>query len=87
MQLVDQPKLKICRMSLSGRQGNLSLIPLHYLIATPEGVEYVREDHELTLYTVDEMLAFFHRAGFNAKYDPEGISGRGLYIAKLAEST
>ncbi len=83
MQPVDTPELKICRISVSERRGNLSLIPFHYLIATADGVEYVREDHELALYTADEMLGFFERAGLKVKHDEEGISGRGLYIARL----
>jgi SAM-dependent methyltransferase len=83
MQSVDTPDLKICRMSVSGRRGNLSLIPFHYLIATPDGVEYVQEDHELAMYTVDEMLGFFERGRLKVKHDPVGISGRGLYVARL----
>jgi len=83
MQLVDLPDLKICRMSLTSRQGNLSLVPLHYMIATRHSVENIREDHELALYTVDEMLGFFKRAGLSVTYDAEGISGRGLYVARL----
>jgi SAM-dependent methyltransferase len=86
MQPVDLPKLKICRMSVSGRRGNLSLIPFHYLIATPDGVQYVQEDHELALYTVEEMLGFFERARLKVKHDPEGISGRGLYVAKVEQA-
>jgi ubiquinone/menaquinone biosynthesis C-methylase UbiE len=27
--------------------------------------------------------AFFHRAQLEAEYDPQGISGRGLYVARL----
>jgi SAM-dependent methyltransferase len=82
MQVVDRPDLKICRTVVTSRQGNLSLVPFHYLIATPDGVEYVREDHELALYAVDEMIGFFQRAGLEVKYNSEGISGRGLYVAR-----
>jgi SAM-dependent methyltransferase len=80
---VDTPDLKICRMNVTGRRGNLSVIPFHYLIATADGVEYVREDHKLALYTVEEMLGFFERVGLKVKHDAEGISGHGLYIARL----
>ncbi len=81
---VDRPEIKICRMSVSGRDGHLSLLEFHYLIANADGVEYLREDHRLALYTVDEMLAFFQAAGLEASYEPEGIFGRGLYTAVRA---
>lgn len=79
---VDRPDLKICRMNVSGREGNLAQIRFHYLIATRDGVEYLQEDHELALYTVQEMLEFFDCAGLQVKYEPEGLFGRGLYIAR-----
>jgi SAM-dependent methyltransferase len=83
MQTVDQPDLKICRMGVTGRQGNLALLPMNYMIATPNGLDYLHEDHELALYTVEEMLAFFQRARLKVEHDPVGISGRGLYVARL----
>lgn len=80
---VDHPDIKICRMNVSEQDGNLSRVRLHYLIATNAGVQYLQEDHELALYTVDEMLQFFQRAGLKVSHDVEGISGRGLYVARL----
>ncbi len=80
---VDLPDIKICRMNVSAQDGNLSSFRLHYLIATSAGVEYIQEDHELALYTVDEMLHFFQRAGLRVSHDATGISGRGLYVARI----
>lgn len=79
---VDLPELKICRMNVSDRRGGVSLLRFHYLIATPEGVEHVEEDHELALYTTDQMLGCFRSAGLVAAHDPAGLSGRGLYVAR-----
>jgi ubiquinone/menaquinone biosynthesis C-methylase UbiE len=80
---VDHADIKICRMNVSEQEGSLSSFRLHYLIATSAGVEYIQEDHELALYTVDEMLQFFQRAGLKVAHDSKGISGRGLYVARL----
>jgi SAM-dependent methyltransferase len=80
---VDLPDIKICRMNVSEQDGNVSRFRFHYLIATHTGVEYIQEDHQLALYTVYEMLQFFLRAGLTVSHDPEGISGRGLYVARL----
>jgi ubiquinone/menaquinone biosynthesis C-methylase UbiE len=82
MVTVDRPELKICRMNRSEREGNLSRVCFHYLIGGPDGVEHVTEDHELALYTREEMLGFFSQAGLAVRYDPEGICGRGLYVAR-----
>jgi SAM-dependent methyltransferase len=81
---VDRPDVKICRLSVSERRGNLAVVPFHYLIGTANGVEHIEECHELALYTVAEMTDFFRRAGLSAAYDPAGIIGRGLYIARHA---
>ena len=80
---VDEPELKICRMSSSGGEGRISQIRFHYLVGTPAGIEHLEETHELALYTPDEMLGFFAAAGLGVRHDPEGIFGRGLYLAKV----
>lgn len=83
MVTVDRPDLKICRINTSGLEGALSKLHFHYLIGTPEGVQHFTEDHELALYSNEEMLSFFKQAGLAVRHDPEGIFGRGLYIANV----
>ena len=83
---IDEPDLKICRMNTSGRKGNLSILNFHYLVGTPQGVEHFTEDHALALYAQDEMLSFFKEAGLSASYDPEGITGRGMYLARVLDA-
>ncbi len=82
MLTIDEPEIKICRMNTSGRDGKISQVHFHYLIGKPEGVEHFEEDHSLALYTVDEMLSFFQQTELQVEYDPEGIFGRGLYVAR-----
>jgi trans-aconitate methyltransferase len=81
---VDRPEIKLCRMSVAGRRGDLSLIRFHYLIATSESVDYLQEEHALGLYSIDDMIKFFGRAGLTTRYEPEGLAGRGLYVARRA---
>jgi hypothetical protein len=40
------------------------------------------ESHPLALYTTQEMLKFFERAGLDARFGAEGLFGRGFYIAR-----
>jgi len=77
---VDKPDLKIARMNISKRKGRLSFFTLHYLVATPEGIEHFTELHELGLFTEDEYLEAFRAAGLEVLHDPTGLDGRGLYI-------
>ena len=72
---------KVCRMSLSGRDGDISILLYRYLSGTPEGVEHYSERLELGLFTRDEMTWAFESAGMAVRYDSEGLMGRGLYLA------
>jgi SAM-dependent methyltransferase len=80
---IDEPELKIARVNTSYAEGRLSYFDLHYLIGTPEGTEHFVERHELGLFERDEMTAAFEAAGLDVSYDPEGLTGRGLYIGRL----
>jgi hypothetical protein len=59
-------------------------MPFHYLIATSESVEHVQELHELALFTREEYEEAFRAAGLSVTFDPEGLMGRGLYVATKA---
>jgi len=80
---VDQPELKVARMNISKTRGRLSVLDMHHLVATPNRVEHFVERLELGLFTHDEYLDAFRRAGLETSYDPEGLMGRGLYIGTL----
>ena len=77
---VDQPDLKIVRMSRGARRGNLSILEFQYLIGTPKGIERQEEIHEMGLFTHAEYLNVFQIAGLEVVHDAEGLDGRGLYI-------
>jgi ubiquinone/menaquinone biosynthesis C-methylase UbiE len=80
MTQINQPDLKIVRMSLSKQRGKLSLIEFQYLIGTPKGFQHEKEIHELGLFTHKDYLDAFKAAGLNVTHDLEGLDGRGLYI-------
>lgn len=79
---VDETDLKIARMDVPGPpRDRIAALEFHYLVATPDGIEYFREPHEITLFTNDEYLEAFRAEGLEAQHDPEGLMGRGLYTA------
>lgn len=77
---VDQPELKIARISVSRVEGRLAPLEFEYLVGTPEGVQHFTERHDTVLFTVEEQLDAFRDAGLDVMHDPQGLTGRGLYI-------
>jgi SAM-dependent methyltransferase len=83
MTVVDEPDLKVARVNTSWRRGRVSCFDLHYLVGTPGGVTHFVEKHRAGLFTVDEMKQAFTGSGMTVAHDPEGPSGRGLYIGRV----
>ncbi len=81
---VDEPDLKIARVTLTGRRGDTSLLDFRYLVATPDGIEAYGEQMELALFTAAEMCGSFEGAGLDVEHDADGLTGRGLYIGRSA---
>jgi SAM-dependent methyltransferase len=79
----ETPAGLVCRMSLSRRQDRLSVIALHYLRGTANGISYYSERLELGLFTKEEMARAFDHARMRVSYDPDGLMGRGLYAGRL----
>jgi len=82
MTTVDRPDLKICRMNVDEREGEVSILHFHYLIGTKDGIQRADEIHRLALVSSDQMATYFRSAGLHCTFDPVGIFGRGLFIAR-----
>lgn len=77
---VDKPDLKIARMNTHIVKDNLSIMDMHHLVGTPNGIEHFIEHHEMALFTHEEYLEAIRAANLKVTHDPEGLMGRGLYI-------
>jgi SAM-dependent methyltransferase len=80
---VDEPELKIARVNTSFVAGHLSVFDLHYLVGTPAGTAHFVERHEMGLFTTEDVRAALAAAGLEVTYDPQGLTGRGLFIGLL----
>jgi len=83
---VDQPDLKISWMYKSEIEGRVSAFVIHFLVGTAQGVEYFTERHELGLFSHDEYMDAFRKAGLDVHYDPARLNRRGMYIGVKAET-
>jgi SAM-dependent methyltransferase len=79
----DAGPLKVCRMIRTTIEGSVSRLEFQYLIGDATGIRHASEVHELGLFTVQEMTQALQDQGFQVQHDPVGLSGRGLYIARL----
>jgi ubiquinone/menaquinone biosynthesis C-methylase UbiE len=77
---VDEPDLKVARMSVSRRDANVSILNFHYMVASRDGIRTFTEPHRLTLFTPDEYTNAFKKAGLYVDHHDGGFSGRGLYV-------
>ena len=82
MGTVDRPELKLARVTRSGIDGRVSIMDMHHLVATADGVESFVERHELGLFTADEYRGAFRAAGLAlCEVSAQGLlTGRGLYV-------
>ena len=80
---VDRPEVKLARMSNTDVRDGVSLVTFSYLIGRGPGVEHVEEVHELGLFTHEQTVDAFRAAGLEVvEHDPQGLTGRGLYVAR-----
>lgn len=83
----ESPELKIARMGRTHREGDLSVIVFVYMVGHPGGIDHWEDRHLLGLFTQRQMRDAFAAASLEVvEYDPHGLTGRGLYIARRPES-
>jgi ubiquinone/menaquinone biosynthesis C-methylase UbiE len=82
---VDSPEIKLARMSVNRRDGFCSLIEVHHMIATSEGVTTFVEPHRMGLYTHEQYLGAISTAGLTPIYEERGITDLGLYLGLKLE--
>lgn len=76
--------IKLCRMAVTEVVGDDSIFAMHWLVARKGGaVEHFVERHALRLAPRAELLSELDRAGFDARFEVEGLMPkRGLVVAR-----
>lgn len=81
---IDQGAFRVTRRSRLEVEGRVSRLTFDYDIMEHGTASQATELHELGLLTWAEMEGAFTAAGLTTTYDPVGLSGRGLYLARPA---
>ena len=74
--------LVVVRLSHTRIEGARSIMQFEYMVGTDQGLQRLSEEHELGLFTEDEMKEAFTAAGLQVRHDPKGIQKRGLYVGR-----
>jgi SAM-dependent methyltransferase len=81
LQTAEDASTRIARMGLVEVDGRLSRIDFHHLVGRAGRIEHFRELHTLRLWSPEEYEVALRGAGLDPSYDPEGLTGRGLWVA------
>lgn len=70
----------VARVGRSRRDGNKTYLELHHLVGTMDGIEYLVDHHELSLFTDQEYEEAFRLSGLCVERVDSQMSGRDRYI-------
>jgi SAM-dependent methyltransferase len=76
--------VRITRTSRVEVEQDLSRLHFEYEITDSAGTRNMREVHELGVFSRSDLLNTFRAVGLDPDFDPIGLSGRGLYVARVA---
>ena len=78
--------MRVSRRSQVEVDGSLSRLHFEYEIDEQGTTRRVNEVHELGLFTTEELMQAFRDAGLEVEHDAEGLTGRGLFIARSTQN-
>ena len=82
--VAEAAERKVVRMGHTRVKENLSEIRFHFVVADEAGIEHFEEVHRLGLFSRREYEEALERSGLQVFYEPEGLSGRGVYVGYAA---
>ena len=71
----------VARVSRSWREGDESVIEMHYALATPDRTWSFIEPHRMGLFTTEQQLDVYRAAGLTVEHEDRGLTDRGLFVA------
>lgn len=78
VEIVEQSTAKLVRVIASRRENDETTLAIHYVHAAHGQIESEDERHRLGLFPPERYLEAFAAAGLDARWDDQGLRGRGL---------
>lgn len=77
---VDEPNLKITRMNITELVEGRTVMKMHYMVGTPQGISTFEEVLDFGLYGPEQYVTAVKKAGLEGMWQDGGPTGRGLVI-------
>jgi SAM-dependent methyltransferase len=74
----------ITRVSRTTSRDGFAHMDIHYVVADSDGIDHFTETHVFGLWTQEEYLEAFTRAGCTAQFVPDTLSGYGMFVGRRA---
>jgi SAM-dependent methyltransferase len=75
----------VARVSRTRRRDGAAHMDIHYVVAGGDGIEHFTETHVFGLWTREQYLDAFARAGCAAEYVEDTLAGYGMFVAQRGE--
>ena len=79
----ERDDVRVERRARTEVDGRISRLHFDYDITEHGRTHHASEVHELGLFTPEEMREAFEANELDVDYDPKGLIGRGLYVARM----
>jgi SAM-dependent methyltransferase len=83
----EREDIKVVRVARSERIGSTTHLEMHHLIASDDGVDYLVDHHDLTLFAPGDYEDAFSKAGLNVNVIESPMLGRDRYIGTKPSPT
>jgi len=78
---IDEPGLKIARMNVNRRHGDVAILDFHFLVATNAGVKHLRDRHEVGLFDRHKIRQAMENSGLHTTFIESGFQNDcGLFL-------
>jgi SAM-dependent methyltransferase len=82
IEVAESDRVKVARVGRSRRDGVTTVLDMHHLIVTDDGIEYQVDRHELTLFSPEQYEAALRGAGLTFEVVDSPMDGRDRYVAR-----
>jgi SAM-dependent methyltransferase len=83
----DGDDLKVARMYVTERRGDIAVLDSTYVVGDASGIRSFQEKQELGLFAADDYRRAFHDAGLALLDESGSLFGYGLYVCRTARSS